>query len=140
MIELTWGQIRDHELSLALNSLARQRVPYATTLKLLTISKEIEAQQKKAQSMAEIIRDKYMAQDPETKMYKLKDGADEEALKNEEKEFIDTKFKIRVGKLKSGDLASTQLTTVELFKLESLVEFEGEERPTSHLKPVEGNA
>jgi len=140
MIELTWGQIRDHELSLALSGLARQRVPYATTLKLLTISKEVEVQQKKAQSMAEIIREKYMAQDPETKLYNLKDGVDEEVLKKEEKEFIETKFKIRIGKLKSGDLASTSLTTVELFKLEPLIEFEGEERPTSHLTPVEGNA
>jgi hypothetical protein len=140
MIEMTWGQIRDMELSAALNGLARQRVPYATTLKILTISKAIEAEQKKADEMATIIRDKYMKKSEDGKTWELKDKALEDELKTAEKDFVTTKFKIRSNKLKSVDLSGTELTAVELFKLENLVEFEGDQKPESHLKPVEGNA
>jgi len=128
------------ELSEALNGLARQRVPYATTLKILTISKAIEAEQKKADEMAAIIRDKYMKKSDDGKTWELKDVALEEELKTAEKDFVTTKFKIRSNKLKSVDLSGTELTAVELFKIENLVEFESDVKPESHLKPVEGNA
>lgn len=146
MIEMTWGQIRDLELSAALNGLARQRVPYATTLKILTISKAIEAEQKKADEMAKILRDKYMAEvekevdGKKIKVWELKDKGLEEELKGAEKEFIGTKFKVRTNKLKSSDLSNTELSAIELFKLEALVDFEEGENKPSHLKPVEGNA
>ena len=135
MIELTWGQIRDQELSIALNGLARQRVEYKTTLKLLTITKEVEAQQKKAQGVAEALRDKYMKLDDEKKFYVIRDPTSEDALKKEEQEFMNTKFKIRIPKLKSGELIETKMTAVELFKLEPLIEMEVENKPP--LKAVE---
>lgn len=143
MIELSWGQIRDPQLSVALSGLARQRVPYKTTLKILTISKAIEEEQKKAESMAEIIRDKYMAKNPEAKdgepVWKMKDPTLEEELKKAEKDFVETKFKVKTPKIKSAELENTELTAVELFKLENMIEFDGEEKP-KHLQPVEGNA
>ncbi len=138
MIELTWAQIRDAELGTTLAGLARQKVPYATALKILTILKSIEEEQKKLASMATIIRDKYLTQDPETKEWTPKEGMTEE-LKAAEKDFLETKCRLKTPKIRGEELTETKLSAVELFKLEAFMDL-GEDKGPTHLRPVEGNA
>lgn len=149
MIELSWRQIRDTDLSAALNGLARQRVPYSVTLKLLTIVKVIEAEQKKADAVAQALLEKYMKKvekevdGKKTLVWEMKNKKHESQLKKEEQDFLSTKFKIRASKIKSSELMSASISAVELFKIEDLIEFDTDERPLpkpSRLKSVESNA
>lgn len=152
MIEKKWSEIRDGDLNMALNSLARQKVPYKTTVKLLAIVKALESEQKKADKVAEALRDKYYKRNPEfndkspvgTAMYILKDEKDEkfkaEAMAAE-KEFAETKSQFKTPKIKSSELENTELTAIELYKIEEFIEDDSTEGGrTGHLKPVEANA
>jgi len=141
MIEVTWAQIRNNDLNGALNSLARQRVPYATTLKLLTLLKSIEVEQKKAVDMAKILSEKYGSVDPETKQWKLKDGVTQEEFAKAEQEYAETKCKLCVTKINSADLMGTELSAIELARIEMFIDIPSEEKGSRLSSvPVEGNA
>lgn len=143
MIEVQWKDLRDYDLNSALNSLARQKVPYRTTVKILGIVKAVESEQKKADAVAKALQDKYFKTNPD-----YKPGADvpklilkDEALRTEaaaaEKEFGETSAKFRFPKITGVELEETTLSAVELFRLEPFIELE--EKPKT-LKPVEANA
>jgi hypothetical protein len=137
---MNWLQLRNHDLNGALNGLARQRVPYATTVKILAIVKALETEQKKADAVAKALQDKYFKFNQETKTLELKDEKLKPEAEAAEKEFAETKAKFKIPKIKSVELEGTALSAVELYKLEPFIEMEPEEKAPSHLKPVEGNA
>lgn len=143
MIELKWKDLRDYDLNSALNSLARQKVPYRTTVKLLGIVKAVEAEQKKADEVGKALQDKYFKKNPDFKPggslppIIIKDESLRKEAAEAEKEFGETVAKFRFPKITSAELEQTELTAVELFKLEPFLE--SEEKPKSPLKPVEAN-
>lgn len=142
MIEMNWLELRNRDLNGALNNLARARVPYQTTVKILAIVKALESEQKKADAVAKALQDKYFRFNQETKTLELKDEKLKPEAEAAEKEFAETKAKFKLPKVHAHELSNIELSAVELFKLEPFIEPEVtvEDAKPTHLKPVEGNA
>lgn len=124
MTELTWGQILNPELNNALNKVMRQSLDYHTALKILSLSKELSAEQKKAQDMRSILQGKFYdkTQDPSgDQTLTVKPGKDAE-LAETQLAFANTTFKVKSAFLKGDDLARTHISALELMALEPLIE------------------
>lgn len=132
MIEMTWAQVREPELSAVLNRLIREKVEYKTALKMLTLVKGLESEQKKAQEMFKVITDKYMKLSEDKTRYIIKEGQGDEAEKALN-EFHTTKAKFKIPKIKADEISNLKVSAVDLALLEPMLELEGE---TTHLKAV----
>lgn len=125
MIEANWSKIRDPEMTKALESLAKQRLPYPTTLKILTFSKALEMEQIKSDEMAMNLRDKYLKKTENG--WEIKDESLASEFREAEKQFLETTFKLKGNKIKGEELKDSLLSAVELHKLDWLVEIGDEE-------------
>jgi hypothetical protein len=132
MIEMSWAQVREPELSEVLNRLIREKVEYKTALKMLTIVKGLEKEQKKAQDMFKIICDKHMELTEDKSRWVTKKGQEKEA-DAALKEFHTTKVKFKIPKIQSVELEHLKVTAVDLALLEPMLALDGEE---SHLAAV----
>jgi hypothetical protein len=124
MIELTWGQILNSDLNNAFNKIMRQSVEFHTALKILSISKEIKAEQDKAQEMRSFLQEKYFDRvTREDGLIELKEKlGKEEELKKAQEEFAQTRFKLKSATIRQADLAKAELSALEVLALEPVME------------------
>lgn len=129
MIEITWQQLKNQDLTQALNALAGQRMEFSTTLKVLNILKSVESEQKMAFQAARILTEKFIDREKESELLKagklsevpLKDGVLKEEYEKSLTEYLETKSRIRATKIKADELSQTKLTPIELLAIEPFI-------------------
>lgn len=121
MIELTWAQLRDHDLNPALNKIATANLELNTTIKILGILKAIRKEWLKSEDVRLELMAKVGQLTPDKKGYVPVPGKEsewDEMLKG----FHANKSKIRYPKLKLDALKTVSFTVVDLDKLEPLID------------------
>lgn len=122
MIETTWGSIRHNEVNAFLSRITKEKMPYATTLKVLLLVKALETEQKKAHAMYETLRAQFFKKAEDGKSLVPKEGIDEKEMEETFEKFMKTPCKIDAQKLTAEDLNKIELSAVELNSAEPFIE------------------
>ncbi len=133
MIHATWREIRDRNVSAALQNLSVSKgISFATTLKVVAMLKGLTKEITKSNEVAAVVQKKYGTKDEKTGMWTVKPEHKEDFVKADE-EFMATPCEFRFAKLTIKELEGSGITAADLFAIDFLVE---EPKEKADLKSV----